>query len=156
MTAQTPTCVGYALYLELEKASAVTQVLVMPEGMSSSHNATRMAIYRRRLTPVTPRKTWKHAPSHYTYMDLRSSSPAIAHDTAANQLLAFALPYFTSLADNGWKLRNQAITVEVTAEDIEDSRMGRTPYKTLGRVWKTRKKLGFPKEFLPPAPEDSF
>lgn len=156
MTAQTASCVGYALYLELEKASAVTQVLVMPEGMASSHNLTPTSIYRRRLTPVTPRKTWKHAPSHYKYVELRAAHPDMASGAMAQQILSFAMPYFTSLADNGWKLRNQVITVEVTAEDLEDARMGRTPYKALGRVWKTRKKLGFPKEFLPPPAEDSF
>jgi hypothetical protein len=45
----------------------------------------------------------------------------------------------------------------VTAEDLEDSRMAKTPYKVLGRVWKVRKKMGFPKEFIVvPEPSPAF
>lgn len=148
MTTQTPTCAGYAMYLELELSTMVTQVLIMPEGMSSSHNLTPMAIYRRRLSPAAPRKTWKHAPSHYKYLELRTSHPDVTEEAYANSLFSFTSSYFQNLADRGWKVRNSIITVEVTAEDLEDSRMGRTPYKALGRVWKARKALGFPKEFL--------
>ena len=156
MTTQTPTCAGYALYLELEKGPAVTQILVMPEGMSSSHNIVPTTLYRRRLTPISPRKTWKSAQSPHAYVNLKAATPDISTASAADYILNFAMNYFSSLGDNGWKLRKQAIVIEVTAEDLEDSRMSRTPYKALGRVWKTRKKLGFPKEFLVAPAEATF
>jgi hypothetical protein len=35
--------------------------------------------------------------------------------------------------------------------------MAKTPYKVLGRVWKVRKKMGFPKEFIVvPEPSPAF
>lgn len=144
-----PTCVGHALYLEFEKNDTVTQVLFMPEGMTSAHRTTNVTLYRRRLTTMTPRKTWRAASSPYNYMTLRSSAASSATPADLSEsIMNFATTYLASLAENGWTLRNQMIVVEVTAEDLEDSRMHKTPYKVLGRVWKTRKKLGFPKEFI--------
>jgi hypothetical protein len=63
-------------------------------------------------------------------------------------LLSFADPLFTQLATNNWKLFKEPVVVEVTAEDLECVRTGKTPYKTLGRIWKARKFLGFPAEFI--------
>lgn len=153
----TSTCVGYAMYLELEKGASTTQVLIMPEGVSSAHRDANLAVYRRRLTTITPRRTWRHAQSAHRYIGLKAADPTIADTAAVTHVTDFVATYLTSLSDNGWKVRNQVITVEVTAEDLEDSRMAKTPYKVLGRVWKVRKKLGFPKEFIVvPEPSPTF
>lgn len=156
-TTQTSQCVGYAVYLELVKGTMTTQVLVMPEGMSSAHRETNLALYRRRLTHITPRKTWTQAQSPFRYTTLKTSVADISAARAIESITDFMADYLVSLANNGWSLRNEVITVEVTAEDLEDSRMGKTPYKVLGRVWKVRKKLGFPKEFVvTPEPSPAF
>lgn len=142
------TCVGYATYLELEKSSMTTQILIMPEGVSSAHRETHLALYRRRISIITPRKTWTQAQSPYRYNTLVAADSAITPMRAVENITDFLSEYLNSLSNNGWVLRNQVITVEVTAEDLEDSRQAKTPYKVLGRVWKVRKKLGFPKEFV--------
>lgn len=147
-TTPTPTCVGFAMYLELEKSSSVTQVLFMPEGTSSAHRDVPITMYRRRLTSITPRKTWRQAQSLHKYSDLRTTDVALSAEKAIEQMISFSTTYLNTLAENGWKVRNQIITVEVTAEDLEDARQAKTPYKVLGRVWKVRKKLGFPKDFI--------
>jgi hypothetical protein len=136
------------MYFELEKHSMTTQILIMPEGVSSAHRDTNLALYRRRLTSVTPRKTWRQAQSPQRSTALLTAYPELTPAKVVEQISEFMATYFNSLAEAGWKLRNQVITVEVTAEDLEDSRTAKTPYKVLGRVWKVRKKLGFPKEFI--------
>ena len=150
MTTSNPTakCIGHAMYLELEKGSSTTQVLLMPEGVSSAHRDTNLSVYRRRLTAITPRKTWRQAQSPHRYSQLAASLPGGTKEQSVVALTSFVSTYLESLANNDWKLRNQILVVEVTAEDLEDSRMGKTPYKVLGRVWKVRKKLGFPKDFI--------
>jgi hypothetical protein len=40
--------VGKAVYLEFRKGTSTTQVLLMPEGMASSHSLAPLAMYRRR------------------------------------------------------------------------------------------------------------
>lgn len=150
-------CVGHAMYLELEKGAAVTQVLIMPEGVSSAHRETHLSIYRRRIMPATPRRTWRYAASPHRFATVTASTHGASATEAVEAITGFLSTYLVSLSDNGWKLRKDVITVEVTAEDLEDSRMGKTPYKVFGRVWKVRKKLGFPKEFIVlPEPATTF
>ena len=66
----------------------------------------------------------------------------------ATEMLGFTKTVFISLTDNGWKIRKEPVIVDVTPDDLEDSRQAKTPYKVFGRVWKARKAMGFPKEFL--------
>jgi hypothetical protein len=66
----------------------------------------------------------------------------------ATKRLSFSYSLFDGLMNNEWKLYKEAIVVEVLATDLDDARMARTPYKTLGRILKTRKFLGFPKEIF--------
>ena len=150
---------GKAVYLEFVKPAhgITTQVLIMPEGMSTSHKTVGMTVYRRRLSVAQPRKTWKAATTHHTSVTLLSSSSPVTPDQATDQILSFLFPLFRSLETNEYVLYKDPIVVEVTAEDLEDSRMAKTPYKVLGRVWKVRKKLGFPKEFIVvPEPSPTF
>ena len=149
-TMPSPTCVGYALYLELEKGTMVTQVLIMPEGVSSTHREVNLSLYRRRLTQATPRRTWRQAvsPARSTTLTTIATDPVEMFRERAGNVSGFIALYLCTLAENDWKVRNTMITVEVTAEDLEDARLGKTPYKVFGRVWKVRKKIGFPKEFL--------
>lgn len=56
--------------------------------------------------------------------------------------------YLAGLGRNNWKLYKQPIVVEVTPEDLEEIRKSKTPYKVLGRVWKSRKFLGFPDDII--------
>lgn len=138
---------GRAVYIEATHPSgAVTQVLIMPEGLTSAHAIAPLAMYRRRLTPMTPRKTWRHIASSITTEKAKaahSDNPEIA-----SSILTFLTPMFDGFVANGWSIRKEPVFVEVTSDDLEDSRQGKTPYKVFGRVWKARKFLGFPKEFV--------
>jgi hypothetical protein len=48
----------------------------------------------------------------------------------------------------GWTLFKQPIAVEVTPEDMDDVRLGKTPYKILGRITRCRRTLGFGEELF--------
>jgi hypothetical protein len=143
---------GKAVYLEFIKPDhrITTQVLVMPEGMSTSHKTVPMTVYRRRLSISQPRKTWKAAAAPVTSINLLAGSAPVTPDEAINRMLSFLFPLFRSLETNEYVLYNAPIVVEVTAEDLEASRLGKTPYKAMARVWKVRKQMGFPKEYIHP------
>jgi hypothetical protein len=145
---------GKAVYLEFVKPAhgITTQVLIMPEGMSTSHKTVGMTVYRRRLSVSQPRKTWKAATTHHTSVTLLSSSSPVTPDQATDQILSFLFPLFRSLETNEYVLYKDPIVVEVTAEDLEAARLGKTPYKAMARIWKVRKQLGFPKEYIHPRP----
>lgn len=138
---------GKAVYLEFTKMNMTQQVLILPEGVSTSHKTVPMTMFRRRLTVVQPRKTWKAAASNHTSVTLLAGS-SLDKAAVADSLLAFIHPLLHSLNVNGYTLYKDPIVVEVTAEDLEQARTGKTPYKAMARVWKARKKAGFPKEYL--------
>jgi hypothetical protein len=145
-TANVTNVAGYAMYLELrhtEVPNRVTQILISPEGMTSAHAQVPMVMYSRRLTSVQPKKQWRRSSSMLT---LHTTAPA---DRAAARVRT-ARDYIEGLARANWKVYKEPIVVEATPEDLEDIRQGKTPYKLLGRVWKSRKYLGFPEGFIHP------
>lgn len=152
--ANTNQVVGKAIYLEFVKPNATTQVLILPEAISSAHRLVPMTMFRRRLSVHQPRKTWSVSLSPHTSATLRTySGPGAAHipmsePEVAQKMSEFTNPLFASLINNGWPLYKDPIVVEVTAEDMEMARQGKTPYKVLGRVNKVRKNLGYPKEII--------
>lgn len=157
MTITSQSACGHAMYLEFIKAPSTTQVLIMPEGMTSAHSKAFTSVYRRRLSPVQPRKVWTHAQMGHMTPDVRTAlGPEASSLDIATQVFANAAPLFHGLAINNWILYKDPIVVEVTQEDLEDSRLGKTPYKVFGRVWKVRKAMGFPKEFIHAAAAPSF
>lgn len=151
MTTQLPS-VGKAVYLEFRKDNMTTQVLFMPEGPTASHTIVPLSMYRRRISEHAPRKTWRLIAGTTTTAKAippgtyPAGGPAAA--SVATALLSFADPLFTQLSTNNWKLLKEPVVVEVTADDLECVRTSKTPYKTLGRIWKARKFLGFPPEFI--------
>lgn len=140
--------VGAAVYLEFVKPNMTTQVLIMPEGTATSSRIVPMTLYRRRLSTITPRKSWKMVSAHYTAAAVRMKHSLASTSEIAQNLLMFTNPLLESLVKNGWTLYKDPIVVEVTAEDLELARESKTPYKVLGRVVKTRKALGFPKDIV--------
>lgn len=144
--------VGTAVYFEFVKgtdtSSTMTQqILLMPEGMTPSGRTISMTMFRRRLTVHSPRKTWRQNASPVTL-----AHSIVAHGTPPadfiDSAVGLVIPLMSQLRTHNWKPYREPIFVEVTAEDLELARLGKTPYKTLGRVWKVRKKRGFPKEYL--------
>lgn len=144
--------VGTAVYLEFVKgtdtpSSMTQQVLLMPEGVTTSGRTIPMTMFRRRLTVHSPRKTWRQNAAPVTM-----AQSIATHSAAPSELIDSALglvsPLIAQLRTHDWKLYKEPLLVEVTAEDLELARLGKTPYKTLGRVWKVRKKRGFPKEYI--------
>jgi hypothetical protein len=152
MTNSTDTLVqGAAVYLEFVKPDTTTQILIMPEGMTTSHRTVPMTVYRRRLSTMQPRKTWLAAASHTTStLELVPgiAKPPVTTEEVQDVMLSFLFPLMRSMNTNGYKLYKVPVIVEVTAEDLECARNSKTPYKAMARVWKARKALGFPKEYV--------
>ena len=129
-----PQIAGLAVYFEFRKQSQTWQVLLTPE---SAEERIPASMFRRRLNPAQPRKMWKQVAS--TAMSAHADPAQITTDARLN----FVRSMLDSLVINDWKIYNKPIVVEVTKEDLAEIRLGKTPYKIIGRVLKSRKKLGF-------------
>ena len=150
MTAPTTIVAGQALYLELRRSNAgenfVFQIVITPEAMCNG-NRVPMSAYRRRLSTSHPRRTWKQLVSPTNTAILAGvSDPATGMaaflDTTLSQLLA------TQSSGSPYQLVGDPILVNVAEADLLDVRLGKTPYKVLGRIWKVRKAMSYPAEFI--------
>lgn len=140
--------VGVAVYLEFTKPNATQQIVIMPEGTSATGKQIPMTVYRRRLTITSPRKTWRQSSSPITMQrEIAYGSPATKNDLI-DRAITMLLPLLNNLKVNHWVLYKTPVLVEVTADDLELARLGKTPHKVLSRIWKSRKAFGFPKEYL--------
>ena len=139
--------VGKALYLELRSGDYTTQLILTPEGLNSSNKLVPLTLYRRRISRVQPRKGWKQVSSYISpEMDASGKVAQYSLEQALSVVkdkLSFTDPIFNQLTSGVWQVYKQPIVVEVTTTDLDDVRMGKTPYKILGRITRCRRALGF-------------
>jgi hypothetical protein len=139
--------IGKALYLEMRAGSYTMQLLMTPEGFNTSNKLVPMTIYRRRISASQPRKTWKQISAHSAPECDASGKIAQYSLEQANLVvkdkLSFTDSVFYQLVSQNWTLYKTPIVVEVTPEDMDDIRHGKTPYKILGRITRCRRVLGF-------------
>jgi hypothetical protein len=139
--------IGKALYLELRHGSYTNQVIIMPEGVDSHGNYVPTTTYRRRVSPLAPRKTWRAMPS--MFRSERDESGALIQLGREHALatvpdrLGHARVLFDQLVAAGYTVFKQPIAVEVTREDLSDVYYTKTPYKVISRILRSRKALGF-------------
>lgn len=144
---------GKALYLEFRHGGQTQQVLLTPEGLSSSGKAVPMTCYRRKISSANPRKTWKQVSASISSErdPITNAFVQIGNEhalLASHNLLSFTDSLFNQLIAQGWKLYMQPITVEVTKDDLDEVRMSKTPYKILGRITRCRRALKFGEEYF--------
>ena len=143
--------VGKAVYMELRNNGYTYQIIITPDGVSSTGRAVPATMYRRRLSVNEPRKTWRTfgLPSlpldsfgAYEYKDeeyvMNMAYSRLEHiANTMNQIKSY-----------GYQLYKAPLIIEVSQEDIEQIRVSKTPYKILGRVTRVRRTLGFSEELF--------
>ena len=124
--------VGYAVYYEIRKGAQTWQLLITPQVMG----VVPASMFRRRVSPIETRKMWKQV----------ASTSMTTPDKVGADRMNFVRTMFDSLVKTEWKMLDgtKPIVVEVTHDDLADIQSGKTPYKIIGRVLKSRKALRFP------------
>ena len=157
-----PMVVGHALYLEFARTTVshnyTTQVIITPEAAASNGNTVPVCVYRRRLATGALRKQWAQIRATRlasVYAAAIPAGPVLSslptsdkNRIVTDSMLSSLDKVFESLAKNSYTLFKVPVTVEVVATDMDDIAAGKTPYKLLGRIWKARKALGFPAEYV--------
>lgn len=153
MTAQAQKSVGTAIYLELQKERAGTfafcQVIVTPQGTNSDGTVTPVTLIHRQLNASRKRTTWR-----FHSGDRTTTTTAVGVDIANALEVASAIiapagagsigHTLNRLAAFGYILEKTPIYVEVSEADLSQIYFGKTPYKLIGRIDRTRKVLGWP------------
>ena len=139
--------IGKALYVELRTPSnQVYQMLITPDGVSSSGRAVPSTLYRRQISKLKPRRAWKTYSlpalplNSFGVYETQSKDDAVQGAETRMNYIATTL---NSLSTYSYKLYKTHIIVEVAQEDLEAIRLSKTPYKILGRITRVRRTLGF-------------
>lgn len=152
------TLAGCGLYLELKRDTPeiiyTAQMLILPEGKTSDGIDVPMTTFYRRISRVHPRRNWS-CTSASTYATRLWTNPSLAYlvspartDKIVEDISAILRRQFETFTKYDYTLVGEPIVIEVTAEDLSSARLGRMPYKVLGRVNKGRKALKYPEKII--------
>ena len=143
--------IGKALYLELRSGPQTYQLMLTPDGITTGGKYVPAMMYRRQISASRPRKAWKNfsLPS----INVNEFGAFTALDTTqaldnARRRLEFMMTTIDHLTRYKYIVHKLPIVVEVAAEDLDGIRLGKTPYKVLGRITRVRKSLGFGDELF--------
>lgn len=141
---------GIASYFELRRAHGDTyytlQIVLIPEGETADGTTVPSSYYYRRISSVAMRKTW-----HVMSSSKLLSSPTMSHlslEQRVAEIFKNISTAFDNAVRNNYVMTGAPIFVEVTKDDMGSVRMAKTPYKLLGRIWKSRKAMGYPEAFV--------
>ena len=140
---------GVALYAEFRKPGATMQLLVTPDGYNEEGKEVPANVYRRVVTPKTPKKQWRSSNLRVTSKmreckDYGTTLPDDQKNKIAEKRYAIAETLFDSLLSGGWTIEKEPLFIEASKKDMTDIRLGKTPNKMLYRINQTRKAQGFP------------
>lgn len=138
--------VGKALYVEFRNGTQTYQMLITPDGVSSSGRAVPTTVYRRQISKSKPRRAWKTYSLPTLPLNAFGAYETQSLDDAkqsADSRLGYIATTLTQLSSYSYKLYKSPILVEVAQEDLESIRLSKTPYKILGRITRVRRTLGF-------------
>lgn len=143
--------IGKAMYTEFRQGIQTYQLLLTPDGVSTSGKNVPAVMYRRQISKLQPRKGWKHSGLPALSIDEFGVFTKKTKEEAqrlAETRLDFIATTFSQLSSYHYKVYKQPIFVEVSQEDLEGIRAGKTPYKVLGRITRVRRALGFGEELF--------
>lgn len=145
--------VGHTVYLELQRDDARAQVMLIPAGVTVTGSSTPLALYYRKVTPVTPRAFWKSTASLVALPRDAEGEPTTLDDESAahalrDQVIAFVEPVLAGYISRGWKAANAPLVVETSREDLDAVKDSTTPYKLLYRIQKARVAAGYPVDVI--------
>lgn len=143
--------IGKALYTEFRSGPQTYQLMITPDGINSDGKYVPAMMYRRQVSSSRPRRAWKSysLPSinvnEFGAFNTLPKNEAIEN---AKHRLEFTMATINQMISYRYQLYKLPIVVEVASEDLDSIRLGRTPYKVLGRVTRVRKALGFSDEIF--------
>jgi hypothetical protein len=141
---------GVAVYAEFRKPGATMQIMVTPDGYTTDNKEVKANLYRRVVTPTSPKKQWRNSSISKNPIATLAGEPLLDANKEAfvTERLSFSTDLFDAINNGGWQIVKEPFLVEVSKKDLEDVMTGKTPNKMLYRINLTRNALGFPAELI--------
>jgi len=145
---------GVGIYAEFRKVGQTLQMFITPDAYTTSGRLAPMTMWRRVVTPITPKKQWSGSKlSHRELPIEKLVENALLvtdaeKDAFAENRMRHATSLFDSLLNQGWALEKKPIAIEISRFDADEIIQNKTPNKALYRVKISRTALGFPAEIV--------
>jgi hypothetical protein len=143
--------IGKAVYLELRSGPQTYQLMITPDGITTEGKYVPAMVYRRQISAIRPRKAWKNysLPSiNVNEFGAFTQIPRAEALEAAKSRLEFTMSTMDQISRYKYQIYKQPVLIEVSSEDLSGIRLGKTPYKVLGRITRVRRALGFSEELF--------
>jgi hypothetical protein len=140
----TTTTTPKAMYLELRRENATSQVLLIPQVTNPSKGKTQKSkLITRQISTSNPRRSWRYY-SFKTVPLLEPTASPVRALMDAQTLTNEIGPFLAGYSAGGWKLVYQPLAVEMSSDDLNDVWDANTPNALMRRVLKARSEAGFP------------
>jgi hypothetical protein len=141
---------GSAVYLELERFEGrrVHQVFFTSQGVTKRGKSAPPMMLMRTLTPTRTRSKWGVQSVTTQPVSGDTYTNAVDALSVADKTISQFMHFLRQVSDQGYTVRKQPIYLAVSGADLDELISGKTPYKLLGRMERTRKVLNFPEELL--------
>lgn len=136
---------GVAIYAEFARMGATTQIIVAPEGHTTSGTLVPATIIRRTVTEHTPKKQWKFTRLSNTGLEVRADEDKAAY---CDDRMKYASTLFDQLLSGSWALVKQPVLIEASMKDYDDIYVSKTPTKMIYRISQSRGALDFPDSLI--------
>lgn len=143
--------IGKALYTEFRSGPQTYQLMITPDGITTEGKYVPAMVYRRQISASRPRKAWKSYSLPSINVNEFGAFTQVPKDQAletAKHRLEYSMSTINQMTHYKYQVYKQPILVEVSADDLTGIRLGRTPYKVLGRITRVRRALGFSEELF--------
>lgn len=141
---------GVGVYAEFRKPGATMQIIITPDGYTTDGKEVPANLFRRVVTPASPKKQWRNSPvPNHAITELAGVPLADEKREAfAQQRFVFAMDLFDAINNGNWEIVKDAFVIEVSKKDLEDIRTSKTPNKLLYRIGLVREANEFPAELI--------
>jgi hypothetical protein len=137
---------GVAVYFEFARSMATTQVILVPDGYTSSDDLVPATIVRRTITKHSPKKQWKFSRLPNAEVSELLGDEDIAAYTEGR--MKYASTLFDQLISGSWHLIKSPILIEASKKDYDSISTSKTPTKMIYRISQSRSALDFPDQLI--------
>jgi len=145
------TAVAKALYMEMTRYGATSQMILIPPTYNAAKGLTeKPRVLTRKVSEAHPRRNWRTQVTRREFdaAPTVSAPPATAVVEATLPLLEELGDYIAGYQHGGWEIRKAPIVVDMSYEDLCDITERKTPQALIRRITRARDEAGFPAELF--------
>lgn len=147
---------GKALYIEFRQGNNTNQMLFVTEAISpKTKSIVPMTMFARQVSRDHDRRAWRSRAARSKVGAASANNSSVFEEQGAPETANAIAPvledfrsYLSAMVTGGWKVFQDPVVVEVSAEDVVKIEEEGTPAALIRRMNRAREAAGFPQELF--------